>query len=897
MNWRRSGKHNLLTGLYARFIVAFLLLGLLTTLTSYLRSQSISQDYAQKELATLQLHSQANLDNLVQHWEKEAQQTLSELDVLRIDQLSLVGKQTKLATFFTAQGENRAFDAMSITDKAGKLLYSNGCTALNQAIIFTQDRFVISSCDNEARSLYYIIALPIWLSEQDIGYAHLAKQITPSVLASIADGDSSAIIRYHGENITTSSSTLSVQEAEQLRKEQNQSSNSIQTDLIWSDTPMVAIQLHQILPEVEAWWSKLLPPILVVLIALGIIWFILGRWMQQLSLRINLLWSGVQSYSITQNRDDALPYLKRFLDREHTDDISRLGRTIIRMMHDVDKAREQEVIFSETLALLEEAVITIDADGNLIETSTGWHRLVRSATTTDDLFLDYIHPDDQEAWLAKSAQLLEAAKKIIHIRFRLNSSTVEHPWLEGRFLTHQDKEGKLSIRGAIRDVTQSYLQEKQITHMALHDALTGLANRILLEDRLQQSLLLCNRSNKQLAILFFDLDHFKQINDALGHKVGDKLLIALSKRISGCIRASDTLARWGGDEFVMLLTNISDIEEVRQITQKLLESMQDPITIEENSLPVSFSIGAALYPSDASDMQSLLSDADRAMFHAKGQGRNQAVFFADMNDKENGKHALYIQNRLASAIKAQRISVHYQPIINARTGQVHAVEALARWKDEDNGWISPASFISIAENLGLIGQLGDQMMTQAFATLAQWRADGLNTIMSVNVSSRQLFAPSFVPRLMLALEAQQLTPSDILLEVTESLALRDVDHAIACLQELQQLGFLIAIDDFGTGHSSLAQLQEINANKLKIDRAFVMRIEAEKGHNMVKAVTNMAQALHLRTVAEGVETEAQKNLLCEMGIDYLQGYYFSKPMPADDCLAWIKEVTGRLEKS
>jgi len=879
----------LTAGLYRRFVIAFLLLGLVILGISSLRNQAIKNAYAQKEYETLQARSQEQLNILRQDWLKEARRTINELEFMRIDQLSLADRQTKLIAFFTAQGENRAFEAMNITDKDHTLLYANGCAALNQAMISSQNTFALVTCDDQAPALYYIIELPIWLGAQGKGYAHFAEQITPAFLAAMVDGNSSALIRYHNNGITSSDVSLSLADAEQQHSKVNALNNdNITFNFAWPDNTDVVISLYKILPAIEPWWMIFIPPLIVIVLALTIIWLVLGRWMQQLSVRINLLWSGVQSYAITQNSANAFPYLRVFQNRDSKDDIARLGRAIIRMMHDVDKAREHEVIFSETLALLEEAIITLDADNNLLETSSGWHRLVRLATPTGERFLGYIHPDDRESWLLKSIQLLEGQNKIIRVRFRLNTNQPASPWLEGNFLAHHDESGTVTIRGALRDVTQSYLQEQQITHMALHDALTGLANRILLEDRLRQSLLLCERNQQQLAVLFFDLDHFKHVNDALGHKVGDQLLIAISQRIASCLRASDTLARWGGDEFVILLPNISGLDEVRIVADKLMEIMQTPIMIDTNELPASFSIGAALYPDDGTDIQSLFSNADRAMFYAKSQGRNQAAFFADMKYKDDGKQELYIQNRLAAAIKAQKIQVYYQPIISSATGKVHAVEALARWHDEQYGWVSPATFIPMAENLGMICPIGEQVLRQAFTTLAQWRTEGIDIVMAINVSSRQLFAPSFVPSLMLALESNHLSTNHIIIEVTESLALRDVDHAMTRLQELQQQGLLIAIDDFGTGHSSLAQLQEINADKLKIDRAFIMRIEESKGHNMVKAVSNMAQALNLKTVAEGVETHEQKQLLSAMGIDYLQGFYFAKPMPNEECLTWIK---------
>jgi PAS domain-containing protein len=282
----------------------------------------------------------------------------------------------------------------------------------------------------------------------------------------------------------------------------------IRTQLPWTELTQghelthTEIILWRPLPSADPWWMMILPPVVVVLFALAIIWLLLGRWMKQLGVRINLIWSGVQNYAISQDSSKAFPFLRTFENREQRDDISRLGRAITRMINDVDIAREHDRIFNETLALLEEAVITIDGDGNLIEVSSGWLRLTRLATPTGERFLGYIHPEDREGWLLKSHQLMNSDKETIHVRFRLNTNQQATPWLEGRFLSRRSSTGTITIRGALRDVTQSYLQEQQITHMALHDALTGLANRVLLEDRLKQSLLLCERNEQQLAVLF-----------------------------------------------------------------------------------------------------------------------------------------------------------------------------------------------------------------------------------------------------------------------------------------------------------------------------------------------------------------------------------------------------------
>jgi len=875
-----------LAPLYRRFVLAFVLLGLALVSVSVFRGHLMQQRYIKQESSEIIERAQHRLNILLSEWYKDAQRNVNELTWLQ-DPTSTIEQQADTVTaFFAAQGDSNLFDAIVITDKQHQPIYQFGCLSAINHILNSQESLIRVHCpDQQGDKLYHVIELPIQLGSAEMGLAHFANQINASIMQDIAPSRGFARISQDQMPFAFSAGFPNEGIDDRL---------FIRTQLPWTESKQglhaattAEITLWRPLPPLEPWWMMILPPLIVVLFALTMIWLLLGRWMKQLSVRINLLWSGVQNYAISQDSTKTYPFLKVFQDKTQKDDVSRLGRAITRMINDVDSARERDHIFNETLALLEEAVISIDSDGNLIEASSGWLRLTRLATPTGERFLGYIHPEDREGWLLKSHQLMNSDKETIHVRFRLNTNQQATPWLEGRFLSHRNATGTITIRGALRDVTQSYLQEQQITHMALHDALTGLANRVLLEDRLKQSLLLCERNEQQLAVLFFDLDHFKQINDSLGHKLGDKLLIALGERISACLRASDTLARWGGDEFVILLPEIADNEEVRTLTDKLINAMQIPILIDENELPVSFSIGVAIYPSDAADIQALFSNADRAMFHAKSQGRNQACFYSDMDYKDNGKQELYIQNRLATAIKTKKITVHYQPIIACSSSKPHTVEALARWYDERYGWVSPATFVPMAENLGLICQLGELVFSQAFETLSQWLSQGHRLTMAINVSSRQLFSPSFIPGLLSELARHHLKAEHIILEVTESLALRDVDHAMERLQELQALGFLIAIDDFGTGHSSLAQLQEINADKLKIDRAFVMRIEDDKGHNMVKAVANMATALHLKTVAEGVETEAQKNLLCAMGVDYLQGFYFAKPMPADDCAMWI----------
>jgi diguanylate cyclase (GGDEF)-like protein len=425
--------------------------------------------------------------------------------------------------------------------------------------------------------------------------------------------------------------------------------------------------------------------------------------------------------------------------------------------------------------------------------------------------------------------------------------------------------------------------------MALHDTLTELPNRVLLEDRFKVALRLASRHADQVGVCFIDLDHFKLINDTLGHKAGDRLLVAFAARLRAQLRAGDTLARWGGDEFVLLLPEMDDQDGIRQVTDKVIAALQAPLDLDGNEIRVTFSMGAAVFPGDGDDMETLFSHADRAMFYAKAQGRNQVCFYSDMTSKGIGKKDLYIQNRLAAAIDQGLIQPWFQPIVDAGSGRCTSVEVLARWEDTENGWISPATFIPMAENLGLIHELGNQIMLASLDALQRFHARGEGIVVAVNISKRQLFIRSFCDWLLAEVERRGLRPNQVVLEVTESVALNDVERGADHVQELRQAGFLIAIDDFGTGYSSLSQLHEMNAVELKIDISFVRRLGEPAGKSMVQAIVNMAYALGMKTVAEGVETRESADTLAQMGVSCLQGYLFGKPMPLEAFEAWLAE--------
>jgi diguanylate cyclase (GGDEF)-like protein/PAS domain S-box-containing protein len=566
------------------------------------------------------------------------------------------------------------------------------------------------------------------------------------------------------------------------------------------------------------------------------------------------------------------------------------------MAEAVEKRDLEQQSYLETIALLEEAVIELSGDGIILRASPGWNQLTHRDDSLGREIYESIHPHDVEVLRSQFAALLAGEKNQVALRLRLSplpANPAQEIWIECRLLSHKDVDGRvMGIRGVLRDITQTYLHEKQITHMALHDALTSLPNRILLEDRIKIALRLAARAGRMVGVCFIDLDHFKVVNDSLGHKAGDRLLIAFADRLRAELRIGDTLARWGGDEFVLLLPDMVSEKDIRQVAEKVILALQQPLDLDGSETRVTFSMGAAIFPSDGGEVDTLFSHADRAMFFAKAQGRNQVCFFQDMESKGLGNKELYIQNRLTQAIDQGKIETWFQPIVDASSGRCTSVEVLARWHDEEYGWISPATFIPMAENLGLIRELGLHILKSSLDAARDWHALGVSIMLAVNVSKRQLFTHSFTEHLLGEVLERGLKPAMVVLEVTESVALSDVKNGAERVSELRQAGFHIAIDDFGTGYSSLSQLHEMRADELKIDISFVRRLQEPSGLNMVQAIINLAGLFGMKTVAEGVEDQGTAEKLRDLGVNCLQGYFFGKPMPREAFMDWLREQPG-----
>jgi diguanylate cyclase (GGDEF)-like protein/PAS domain S-box-containing protein len=437
--------------------------------------------------------------------------------------------------------------------------------------------------------------------------------------------------------------------------------------------------------------------------------------------------------------------------------------------------------------------------------------------------------------------------------------------------------------GVARDVTERKIAEETINFQAYHDLLTKLPNRALLRDRLSLAINNAKRENDQLAVMFLDLDRFKNINDSLGHMIGDELLQQVSMRLKECIRAADTLARFGGDEFTLMLPRLHHgSDDAVKLAEKITSTLKQPFNIDGHELYVSASIGIAIYPQDGMHMDTLIKHADVAMYHVKGQGKNGYQFYSDeMNVPYIEK--LSMDTGIHRALDNNEFHLVYQPQVNLRTGEVVGVEALLRWDHPEHGPISPSEFIPFAEECGLIIDVGYWVIKSACAELSRWRQAGLPEIrMSINISARQLMEENIVKHITSIMKDYNVPGSCLELEITENAIMEDMDSVIRKLHELSGYGITIAIDDFGTGYSSLSYLHKLPIHTLKIDRTFLKESRINQGDNtIINTIVAMAKGLSLNVIAEGVETPAQLEYLREIDCSEAQGFLFGKPLPPD----------------
>ncbi len=588
-----------------------------------------------------------------------------------------------------------------------------------------------------------------------------------------------------------------------------------------------------------------------------------------LFISLNLFQSGLTHYCIMEKG------LKLFGFRSELDEIKDLSAK-------AELSASIQKNYIKTLNLLNEAIVEISQDGTILTASDGWSKLI-SHNTLDpqenaNSILSYIHESDKSLVIDMFKKVFNSDESVHRVRFRLKHSHKTEHWIGGKFMLEVLSDSDIRIRGVLRDITDSYLQEKQIKHMAMHDALTGLPNRILLDEKMDLALEGAKKNNSLLGLLFIDLDNFKQVNDIHGHKMGDHLLVSVSRIMQKRLRDHDTLARWGGDEFVVVLPELKHVSDVRRVAESLMGILETELVEEGFDAIVTLSIGGATYPADANSTETLLVQADKALYCAKDQGRNNVQIYTELRESNLGYYDFEMTNRFSQAIKDNRIQVYYQVIVSAKNKETCGFEALARWHDDKYGWVSPGIFIPMAENLGLIQDLGKQVLAKA---LEDFSSVGGNSdlVLSVNISNRQIMHGDFTGWIENFIKNYDVRPEQIKLEITESLAQMDIKKAKAILESLRETGFKLSLDDFGTGFSSLSNLHNLPVDELKIDMSFVQRCEDADGKIMLETIVAMGHALGLELVAEGVDSPECVTIMQNLGVAKLQGYYFSKPIP------------------
>ncbi len=442
--------------------------------------------------------------------------------------------------------------------------------------------------------------------------------------------------------------------------------------------------------------------------------------------------------------------------------------------------------------------------------------------------------------------------------------------------------------GILNDITDRKQYEEQLERQNNHDELTGLANRNRLKERTELAIAFAQRHRGAVAVLYLDLDHFKRINDSLGHAFGDSILCAVAERIGQQLRERDTAARMGGDDFVIVLSDLESPQEVMLVADRIRQNIARPITLQNHELSLSISIGVSMYPQDGMDYDTLLRNADAAMYRAKEAGRNAFYFYtADMNTQALRK--LELEARLRYALERDELLLHYQPLLDLATNALTDVEALIRWRSEDGSLISPLDFIPLAEETGLIVPIGQWVLRTACRQVRQWQDEGVALRVAVNLSARQFRDDQLVQTVQQALEASGLPPRLLKLEITESTVMQNAEQAARTLADLKALGVTLSVDDFGTGYSSLAYLRRFPIDQLKIDRSFVQDIMLHPDSAaIVRSIIGLARNLRMQTVGEGVETIEQREFLRAAGCDLMQGYLFSRPLPAGDLVALVR---------
>ena len=825
-------------------------------------------------------------------WELQAQDIKVRIEVNRLlenPRLSFV----QLQAFMTVQGNHRRFQTLLIQDPQGRNVFSFG-NPLPLDTIHTgaMGKDSGSTWHMANGDLYRLFVLPIWFGERGTGHLAVFFKVDNALLFNMAAPDITLWIEHHDRIKASSAGQASIDQLNESMTVHRGRASS-ERAIPWSvDDPQTLLHIDSPIKTLFSRTELAVTAAVIPLLDGLILWFTLGFWLMRNSRRVTALGGAVTAFATDHHATPGFAQALSSAQGTQEDEITVVAAALNEMaVQSEQRERERAIeeaqrhLWSQVFASSLDAIVITDSHNAILSVNAAFTRL----TGYEETDVVGKNPrilssgrESPEFYAAMWRDITQKGQWSGEVEDRRKDGSVYPKWLNISVVRAPDG-AILNHVGVFKDITAQKQSEERFIYLANHDTLTTLPNRHLLTDRLRKAIELATRSEGRLALLFLDLDNFKWVNDSLGHANGDKLLITVATRLLAAVRASDTVARLGGDEFVVLIIHPSGNQEVASIAEKVIAAVAQPLDLGGHEYQVTISIGISVFPNDGQDSTALIKHADTALYAAKGQGKNQFRFF----DSELNRHAVErteLERGLRQAIKQQEFELHYQPKLCIKSDSICGAEALIRWRHPELGLIPPDKFIPLAEETGLIVEIGEWVIRETCRQISVWEKRGIKLRgVAVNLSALQIEALNFVDTVTRIMDESGVSPEQLELELTESAVLRSPDRSIATLQRLRQMGFRLALDDFGTGYSSLSYLKRLPVDIVKIDRSFVNGIPDDEGDmQIVRMTIALAKSIHLVVVAEGIETAQQHEFFKEIGCEFLQGYLISRPLPARD---------------
>ena len=861
------------------------------------------RDIKQREVQ-LREHYLTVLPRLESSWHAAAVQMRSRIEFLRILEEPAETGFPKLTAFLNAQWTLSEFSNLVVLDRDNRVIYHHGSESLAlQNLVGDQMNWIYAP---EFRQLYRVFQVSVWLGARGEGRLLLFKSLSNAMLRDLVIPQTHLQLWYLDQHVGQSHDAPATAGVSALQIR-------IPWPLIGSGGGPV-LEIQREMNDLLTYSSFIIRPIAVIAFIAVLLWLGLGRWLAQTAQRIEGLGKSASLFAAGARTAALADELA--LARLHADEIGETAQAFVQMAEVVEKRDIEQQSYLETLSLLEEAVIELDRAGVVLRASPGWGKLTHCDENIGREIFESVHPHDVGQVLddeseadrileygdtigANRDDMTEALKSVkrmttsqfqdicsfLFLMARQLSQLALNNYLKSQEIQRREWAERI-LHERNEKLVESYRkleeQDRQLHFLAYHDLLTGLPGRAMFRERLDMACRLVRRSGRKVAVLYMDIDNFKQINDSFGHGIGDEILIEAGRRLLARIREYDTIARYGGDEFLAVLQDVETPEEILSLATRLHSAFAEPFVTTRVQYHCDISVGIAVYPDDGATVDELLKNADTAMYKAKDKGRNDIQFF-NASMREEVLRQSEIERSLWSAMDQQAFFLQYQPQFDVASGAIRGFEALIRWHSPELGLISPLGFIPVAEDTGLIVPIGRWVLLEACRQAQVWnRHAPAPLIMAVNLSAVQLRSAGFLETVLDVLRETGLAPQLLELEITEIVLIHDYDMVVSTLQRLRDAGVRIALDDFGTGYSSLSYLKNLPIHMLKIDKAFIEDVCVNPTVcRITESIISLVQKLGIQTVAEGIEDENQFQCLKDIHCDFAQGFHLGRPMDAD----------------